>query len=188
LTVTVDAVFLRDMETGSIFVAKGDRIELGQYEDDTYGYFRLAFNPAVTGDPMTHIDRDAGNLNIAQTGVARRAYLAIATGDLYIDGSYYTFSPKLDKHPLEIVKEELKKPDAPRDVDGRHICPIDGNALDFEYDADHWREYSKRYAKDVGKLALATASLILELYESIEKLERRVKELEARQGGGLIEG
>jgi len=102
---------------------------------------------------------------------------ATAAGNLYIDGSYYTFSPELPKTEEELkslLSGILTKPSAPR-KDGKRICKC---GMVGGYCDEHYEEMQQLYAKDVGSASLASAQLILMLYDKIVALERRIKALE----------
>jgi len=106
-----------------------------------------------------------------------RLYLDNPAGNLYIDGSYYTFSPELPKTEEELkslLSGILTKPSAPR-KDGKRICKC---GMVGGYCDKHYEEMQQLYAKDVGSASLASAQLILMLYNKIEALERRIKALE----------
>jgi hypothetical protein len=93
-----------------------------------------------------------------------RMFLDGATGNLYIDGTYNTFSPEIPEDEdaiVELLYKEVYKPEAPKDENGNKIL-------------------DPKYAKDLGSVTLASGKLILKLIEKINYLENRVNELESK--------
>ena len=93
--------------------------------------------------------RSTGGMNIwywdRVAGTTHNMAYITDTGDLYIDGSYYTFSPKVPDDPEEVVKilrEEAFKPEG--------------------------------LAKDIAKIAIASAKLLTRLDEKVKMLESHI--------------
>ena len=115
-----------------------------------------------------------------EDSLGTRMYLTEA-GNLYVEGTYNTFSPRVGDTESELVKDiesEVHKPDVLRDEKGRIVCPVCGKSDCMV--REHQEVLEKTYGKDIGKVALATGKLILKLLERIEQLEVKIGELEKR--------
>jgi len=132
------------------------------------------------------------------TDTKYRAYLKESTGDMYIDGSYNTFSPHVGDDEAEIeavLRAELEKPYVERDEKGRIICPVCrkvyGHLSEDEEDyekkkewvcgnPEHARMLEEEYSHDIGLIALASGKLLRKYKERIRKLEQENRELKSR--------
>ena len=115
-----------------------------------------------------------------------KMYLTRA-GDLYIDGTYNTFSPKVGDTVDELVKTiegEVYKGEVMRNERGEILCPVCKKKMTECFDRKHREELHRKYAKDISKIAIATGKLILKLLERINSLEVRLNELESTIAGG----
>ena len=115
-----------------------------------------------------------------------RGYLTDSAGHMYIDGSYYTFSPKVpdaDVELVEVIKKEIYKPEVSKNDKGQIICPICGKNW-VECPREHTKYIEENYGKDIGLVALASGKLITMLYDKIRRLEEKIVKFEKRIGGG----
>ena len=98
------------------------------------------------------------------------------SGNLYVDGSYNQFSPEVGDTEEEIIgvlKGEVFKEKAPRDSEGRLICPVCGKPNCAE--PEHILVLEREYGKDVGKIALAAGKLVLKIYEKLKTFEEKLQ-------------
>jgi len=132
------------------------------------------------------------------SGGGYRAYVKDSTGDMYIDGTYKTFSPYVGNDEAEIeavLRAELEKPYVERDEKGRIICPVCrkvyGHLSEDEEDyekrkewicdsPEHARVLEEEYSHDIGLIALASGKLLRKYKERIRKLEQENRELKSR--------
>jgi hypothetical protein len=138
-----------------------------QFYDKTGGYYRYLLGLGTT----------APHIWYSKTGYMRM-YLTDA-GDLYIDGTYNTFSPEIPKSVKKLkrlIKAILEKPHPDKDSKGRSLCPV-CKSLVQDCPSQHREEFEKKYGKDIGLTTLATAKLTLTLLDYIEKLERKIQAL-----------
>ena len=102
-------------------------------------------------------------------------------GNLYIDGTYNTFSPELPKDWQEsdyanYLQSQLNKPHPPRDEKGRKICICGKPGVCPE----HKKEFEERYGFDTSTVTAATAKLVLHLMNKISQLEDKIAQLEEK--------
>lgn len=112
-------------------------------------------------------------------------------GNLYIDGTYNTFSPSVGDTEDELliaISEEVEKPYLERGKDGRIICPVCSKPIGTGIEGlkrgdcvsgEHFRNLSK-HAKDMGKITLASGKLLLKYGQRIRRLEKENQELKSR--------
>jgi len=112
---------------------------------------------------------------------ALKMYLAGSSGNLYIDGTYNTFSPYVpdsEAELLRIIKTEVTKPSPRREKgtligdDGRRIEQLTESELET---------FSEKYAKDIGKISIACGKLLLIHAEKIAALEEELRRLQSEK-------
>jgi len=120
------------------------------------------------GDARYHImystSADSHQHKWLVTGGALAMYLDYE-GDLFVDGTYNTFSPEIPEtveEAIEIIKRETSKQHPPRDEDGNIIC-ICGKKL--SECGKHNTAMAEKYAVNHSKLLMALAKVVLSLLE-----------------------
>jgi hypothetical protein len=127
---------------------------------------------------------DAKYWAIFDVSLGFKAYLSYTAGNMYIDGSYYTFSPKLEEDVVSQLKREISKPNAERDEKGRVICPICNKPVDFcDKKEEHRKVIESNYAKDISLLALGSAKVVVDLCDEVLKLKEEINKLKASLRG-----
>jgi len=149
----------------------------------TLGQDQIVFN--ISGqDTFYHMckpsdDKAWAVYNFSDT--AFRCYLEESTGDMYIDGTYETFSPHLPSVTEEVIqalKNEVNKPYVERDSKGVIKCPVCKKRWGKCKDPEHRQVLHSDYAHDIGFMAMGSAKIVTFLYEEVQSLKHRIIELE----------